>query len=476
MMKDEILNRLPFDMNVAQFVSFCNNGVMRFSRVRGYQPNHRFENATQAVEALFKTSPDGTLNIRTFTPVGIKSGPFIVGIKTPKEVHEKVAELWKNGFYVSIHETVNVSDNGVSGVILKNMIEFSPDATPRCVEGEGTCRLPFTAGELILQEIYGVSLYVRLFFLSMKNRIEFSIHPIKRGYLSDHLIVWEIEPIVDDIPCSPVNINWPNNFSKMLGDKVYGLMIANVLGFQVPETWVINRRVAPFKFGKSTGQLEKWIRTCPATPEPGLYPTEFGWTDPFEMVNYFNYEKTSEKVLSLFRSKPGKAAPIQSVISQSHIDAAYSGAVQQLKSGKLVIEGVQGRGDGFMLGDNNESLPEKVITAVTMVYESAVRKLGPVHIEWVMDTKDVVWVVQLHIDTFLMTAEDTIVPGDISHYVEFDVTRGLDALRETIDLAQRCIPKHGIYLMGNVGVTSHFGDLLRKANIPSKINRKGIVE
>lgn len=476
MMKDEILNRLPLDMNVAQFVSFCNNGVMRFSRVRGYQPNHKFENATQAVEALFKTSPDGTLNIRTFTPIGIKSGPFIVGIKTPKEVHERVAELWKNGFYVSIHETVNISDNGVSGVILKNMIEFSPDATPRCVECEGTCRLPFHMGEIILHQVYGVSLYIKLFPLSIKNRIEFSIHPIKRGYLSDHLIVWEVEPIPDDIPCLPVNINWPNNFSKMLGDKVYGLMVANVLGCQVPETWVINRRVAPFKFGRSTGQLEKWIRTCPATSEPGFYPTEFGWTDPFEMVSYFKYDKRSKELLSLFKTNPEKIAPIQSVISQSHIDAAYSGAVRQLQSGKLIIEGVQGRGDGFMLGDDCDPLPETVTSVITMVYKSIVQKLGPVHIEWVIDHDNVVWIVQLHIDEELMESEDVIVPGKAKCYIAFDVKQGLDALREVIDMAQHCIPKHGIYLMGNVGVTSHFGDLLRKANIPSKINRKGIVE
>ena len=90
-------------------------------------------------------------------------------------------------------------------------------------------------------------------------RVEFSIHPKKQGVKKEHTIIWEYEKYED------VNykgrISWPNNFSKFIGDKVYGLLIADSLNIKVPKTTVISRNVAPFVFGKETGSFEKWIRT-----------------------------------------------------------------------------------------------------------------------------------------------------------------------------------------------------------------------
>ena len=49
---------------------------------------------------------------------------------------------------------------------------------------------------------------------------------------------------------------WPNRFSDMLGDKTFGLIMADQIGLYVPRTMVLNRSVAPFTFGEPTGNPE----------------------------------------------------------------------------------------------------------------------------------------------------------------------------------------------------------------------------
>jgi hypothetical protein len=58
-----------------------------------------------------------------------------------------------------------------------------------------------------------------------------------------------------------------------------------------------------------------------------------------------------------------------------------------------------------------------------------------------------------------------IVPGVASEFIDFKVKDGLESLRELISHLSRT--GKGIRLVGNVGVTSHFGDVLRKSGIPS---------
>jgi hypothetical protein len=55
---------------------------------------------------------------------------------------------------------------------------------------------------------------------------------------------------------------------------------------------------------------------------------------------------------------------------------------------------------------------------------------------------------------------------------DFDPSSGLEQLRELIATAA---PDEGIEVAGDVGVTSHAGDLLRRAAIPSRLveARKG---
>jgi hypothetical protein len=115
-----------------------------------------------------------------------------------------------------------------------------------------------------------------------------------------------------------------------------------------------------------------------------------------------------------------------------------------------------------------QSLPTSALKKVTTSFEIAAEKLGPVRFEWVLDD-DRVWIVQLHRGV-TKTIGGTIYPGHASSEHRFDVAQGLEALRALIGRIPRS-SNHGIVLVGHVGVTSHFGDLLRRARIPSRIER-----
>ena len=66
-----------------------------------------------------------------------------------------------------------------------------------------------------------------------------------------------------------------------------------------------------------------------------------------------------------------------------------------------------------------------------------------------------------------VSVNQVIVPGEPRKFRTFDVGDGLDALRGLIAEVQGT--GDGIALEGRVGITSHFGDLLRRAKIPSVI-------
>src|SRR6202035_207861 len=128
-------------------------------------------------------------------------------------------------------------------------------------------------------------------------------------------------------------LKWPNAFSEFIGDKAFGLLLANAIGLRVPRTTVLCRNVAPFTFGDPTGSDVKWLRTSPATPEPGFFPTVRGWTDPFELMS----------------NVPGHER-LSSVLVQDEVIARRSGALLTDRHEQPIIEGVTGFGDDFMLG------------------------------------------------------------------------------------------------------------------------------
>src|SRR4029453_19591588 len=92
-------------------------------------------------------------------------------------------------------------------------------------------------------------------------------------------------PVGGGEPAGPARLGarltWPNRFSRFLGDKVFGLLVADLLGLPVPATTAVGRRVAPFSFGRPTGSGERWLRTCPAEPVPGRFLTQRGRRRPF---------------------------------------------------------------------------------------------------------------------------------------------------------------------------------------------------
>ncbi len=460
-LKDEVLDRLAMIGNVAQFVSFGpgKEPEQRFSRVSGFEPNQRFTSTREAIEYLMKNSPEGTVNIRGFKPGILKGEPLYYGLDNVDSVLDVLQQKSSDGKFSIVNETIDIHDGGVSGVAMGQVFEFSPGDTPKCVDKPGICRLPRDIGLNLLEKIYGFRPALNF---PLSHRVEFSIHPKKRGIRHAHTIIWELEEV--NAPDSIPDISWPNNFSRMLGDKAYGLLIADSLGLPTPLTTVISRTVAPFTFGSKTGLAEVWMRTCPDVRSPGKYPTSYGWQDPFKMMAALDHQAELE---------PG-AARVASVLAQEAVTPVYSGSlIPGGAAGKEpYIEGVQGAGDAFMVGRTPpEALPGEVIKAVQEIYLAAFQHLGPVEMEWVFDGKKA-WLVQLH-KSEASALPGIIYGGEAGTFIEFKVEDGLEALRKLIAGIAETNTDTGIILIGDVGITSHFGDLLRRARIPSRLKKAG---
>ncbi|MBN2532851.1 MAG: hypothetical protein JXB88_08170 [Spirochaetales bacterium] len=453
--KDAILDNLAHIGNIAQFVSFSagENAKQRYCRIHGYEPNHMFHSIKEAVAALFRNSIEGTLNVRTFKPDNPKGEPLHYALKDSDKILKIVYNNARAGKYSIVNETIDIHDGGVSGVALDGIMEFSPGDTPQCVDRKGICFLPKDIALTVLKNIYGFRPALNF---PQNTRIEFSIHPKRRGLRKEHTIIWELEHTgTMDIKAA---INWPNNFSKFLGDKLFGLLVADAIGISIPFTIAMNRFVAPFVFGRQTGTRETWLRTCPAVKEAGKFSTLYGWSDPFVLMQNEDPFHENEK----------KEFTVHSILAQQSIDGRYSGSSIPMANKQLHIEGVSGKGSDFMLGKKPpEKLPEEVIHAVMKINETASHYLGPVKIEWVYDGS-IAWVVQLNTSEFT-GSESEIYPGDASSFMKFDTGNGLEALRNVINNVKG--GSTGIILAGDIGITSHMGDLLRSNKIPSRIQR-----
>jgi hypothetical protein len=447
--KDRSLDELASVGNVAQFVSFApgtGEASQQFCRVAGYEPNHIFPTNHDAIASLLASSPDGTINLRSFTPDSPRSRHFHYGIANADEAHALVVRLSREGLFVIANETVDVSDGGVSGVIQGGVIEFAPDDTPRCVEKEGTASLPIEWGLSIIRCVYG---FQPATVDAGSGRLEFSVHPKPRGWKKTHTLMWEYEGS-DSAPVS-ANLTWPNRFSRHLGDKVFGLLVANAIGLPIPNTTVFARRVAPFSFGQRTGSFEVWTRTCPIEQEPGRFTTVKGWVDPFKLLSIEDPSGTA----------------IASVLSQSAVRARFSGAAITDCDGSLVIEGTRGEGDRFMLGEMGpERLPTQIVADVESTYANAASAIGAVRFEWVHDGERV-WIVQLHRGGTSSNAT-MLVPGEATEWAIFKASQGLENLRQFL----AGLPSHvGVQIEGEIGLTSHLADLLRKSRRPARISR-----
>ena len=245
------------------------------------------------------------------------------------------------------------------------MVEFAPGDTPRSVESPGTAALGHDHAMALLRTVYG---FTPGLDGRPGERVEFSIHPLAAGVRQAHTILWERER-VDPVSLAP-RLTWPNRFSRLLGDKAFGLLVADLLGLPVPATTVVGRRVAPFSFGRPTGSGERWLRTCPAEPVPGRFPTQRGWRDPF----------------ALLAAEDPSGADVVAVLAQEGVGARWSGAALPDAGGGLLVEGVPGFGEDFMLARAAPGpLPDRVVDDVRQLGARAAAALGPVRFEWSHD-------------------------------------------------------------------------------------------
>ncbi len=445
--KDAHLNTMAMTSNIAQFVSYGPglNPKQRYCWIKGVQPNKVFKEMGEAIELLLNNSQEKTVNVRSFLPNQPKGNPFKYGMDDAKEVINLVKDNASKGLYSIVNETISINDGGVSGVVIGNVIEFTPNDTPKGVDKPGICSLPKDIGFNLLRIVYGISPELNF---GSEYRVEFSIHPMRRGIQNQQTIIWEIEK-VENLEFDFI-ISWPNNFSEFLGDKAFGLLIADALGLPVPKTTFIGRNVAPFTFGTRTGTNEIWIRTCPKRRTPGKYSTFFGWKDPFEILASEDHHKNNYR--------------ISSVLSQESVNPVYSGSLIPTVDKTPYIEGVKGKGDDFMTGKMAPTkLPDYVVKSVENLYEKTHNILGNIELEWVHDG-EMAWIVQLHRSKFI-AQKGVIYEGTATEYLEFQVKDGLEELRKLIsDIKGTDI---GVILVGDVGITSHFGDLLRRAKISS---------
>lgn len=443
--KDAVLNSLADHGNVAQFVSFSPALEVRYSRIVGQEPNATFGSIHDAIDALLDASVERSVNVRSYHPEHPKSREFIYGLRDVDTVVTAVRRLADEGLYTIVNETIDVNDGGVSGVALGDVIEFAPGDTPRCVEKPGTLSLPRNVGLSMLQRVYRFAPS----FPTGRWRLEFSIHPTPRGYRQGHTILWEAER--ETAAQSASRVRWPNRFSRFVGDKVFGLLLADCLGFPVPSTIVVPRTVAPFTFGRRTGTGETWIRTSPPEPVPGKFTTLRGWTDPFTL---------------LAREDP-EGKTLASVLAQEGVRSIFSGASIGSEQSEPIVEGVEGIGTEFMLGlQPPQTLPSKTVSAVRDLMANIIRVVGgTLKIEWAFDD-ELVWILQMQ-QVEHATQGVVVVPGNAEHLRRFDVTAGIDRFREFVADAKRS--GDGVLIVGSVGITSHFGDILRRSGVPSRI-------
>lgn len=445
--KDAALDDVAERANVAQFMSFGPELEHRFSRVRGTAKNgFPSSDLGECLLALLRNSSAGSINVRSYLPQQPRSHEFVYGVTDAEIAATHVRRLAMSGLYTIVNETIDVEDGGVSGVWAEPFCEFAPGDTPRAVEKAGVASFPSEIASNVIETVYGFDLALPM---SAGKRIEFSVHPLRVGYENDHVLVWEIEDAVR-IATNP-EVSWPNRFSRFIGDKAFGLLVASLIGVLVPRTTVIGRKVGPFSFGRRTGTGETWLRTAPVEPVPGKYTTTKGWCDPFELI----------------AKEDAQGTAIASVLAQESVQPSFSGAAFLDADGRAMVEGVRGRGDRFMTGDvPPEALPEVVVEEVAELLAKLNDQLRVGALEWVHDGSKP-WIVQIH-QGQTASRGNVLVPGSPDREVTFDVTQGLDALRSLIDSLDRGA-NVGLVLLGQVGVTSHFGDMLRKAGVPARI-------
>lgn len=450
--KDETLDQLATTANVAHFVSFAPFTLQqRFARLAGYPANHHFATPREAIAALFAISRNGQVNVRSFRPEAPEGNPFRMGLTRVDDVLDLLTQWGQDkGLHTIVNEMIDTNDGGVSGVAYRGLLEFAPGATPRVVDDETVerCQLPLALGRDVLRTVYGASLPIDEF---VGARVELSVHPGRRGWAHEQWIAWQLERR----PMAPISraIRWPHRFSRLIGDKTFGLLLAHHSGFLVPRStvYLAQSRLFPFQFGSATGTSEIWTRPAPTEKYPGYYPTVRGWVDPTAFFNVWPAYLTNRRTET-------PSHPMAAVLVQEGVGAQYSGRAGT-RDGQLSVAGVHGYGDAFMQGDEAAgTLPPRVLQAVVELYMQLTLVFGEVEIEWVYDGVET-WIVQLG------PSIDRKPPPAPRGWIRFNYRRGaLEEFRSRVVEASR--QGVGIVVIGNVDALSHAGEIADLAGVP----------
>ena len=452
-LKDDRLDAVAEHHNVAQFVSFGPGADprVRHRRLRGDPPTAApGADVPTAVTALLARAPGG-VNVRTFRPDHPKGNPFDYGLTTADDAVALVRRRAAEGFHVIVNETLDVHDGGVSGVLLGDVAELVPGDTPRGVERPGAATLPRPLAERLLAIVYGAE---PDWPAGPGRRVEVSVHPGRVGYRGGRTVVWEVEDVAGGHTVAG-SVTWPNALSRLLGDKAFGLLVADLLGERVPATLVLPRDLPPFRFGEPTdgerpGRV--WTRTAPREPDAGRHPTLSRWTDPFRLM--------------------AEADPagdhLASLLVQDGVAARHSGAAAyDPATGTDVVESVPGTGDAFMLGRRRPTDPPvDVGRRVREALRRLAGALGGVRLEWA-DDGDRLWVLQLHRTRAAMAPGVFNAGEPAAGWLRFTPSDGLGSLRDLLVRAHA--EGRGVLVTEPVGVTSHVGDLIRAAGVPGRL-------
>ena len=444
--KDLDLITIGNTYNIAQFISVSPDNEIRYKCINGYSDDHHFVTIRSAVEALLSKSAYKSINIRTFIPDDSQSKDFVPSLKTVDDVCANIDRLIAKGLYLIIHEAIDLLDGGVSGIAQNNIIEFSPGNTPRFVEksDEMIEALPIELGLRMLEIVYGFKIDIPD---STDKRVEFSIHPKPVGNKHSHVIIWEEHSSSDVLEHRYV---WPTAFSKFIGDKTYGLLMAHLVGIHIPYTTVFSRNphLGIFSFGMPTGSSEVWMRTCPSIQEPGTYITVRGWMDPY----------------TLMKSDDPDGKCLVSCLAQQEVESVFSGALISTTD-DLMIEGVKGFGDAFMLGEvHGVDIPAEVLIKVSGLYDRLEILFGKVRFEWSFDGYHV-WLMQLHIGVTKSSGR-IIYPGEYTNTVVFNTG---DDISKLYNILNTINDNTCVLVNGEIGMTSHIADILRKHKRVSRL-------
>ncbi|MDP4010298.1 MAG: hypothetical protein Q8P37_00340, partial [Candidatus Spechtbacteria bacterium] len=187
------------------------------------------------------------------------------------------------------------------------------------------------------------------------------------------------------------------------------------------------------------------------------YTTHRGWLDPFALMEKEDPDRKN----------------IAAIIAQQGIKAGYSGAAITGSDGKAIIEGKAGRGDSFMLGEAGViDLPKHVFNHVRALWYSLREVFGVVRFEWVYDDyHKEAWLLQLH-GGASQSVGNEIYPGNMVDWKDFEYGHSLESLEELRVFSRKAREEgFGIRLIGNIGITSHPCDILRRDKVPSRLSR-----